>query len=217
MSPVTVAHPSAPAFRRPTAVTVAAVLLSIAALLGACRGAGSGTATVAPTGTPPSSPSTGPTGSGDPTARPSGDLGPFACHLPVTGSATVDRAQLVNVRVGTHADYDRVVFEFEHGVPAFTLKQATPPLTEDASGRELDVDGSSFWQLVMRDATRAGMDGEPAFTDTDFHPDFPMLAELIEGGDFEAVSTWYFGLEAEACVRVLDLDGPSRLVFDIQH
>jgi hypothetical protein len=139
------------------------------------------------------------------------------CHFPARGDATVNRAHLVDVRVGTHADYDRVVFEFEHGVPAFTLKQATPPLLEDASGRVMHVDGDAFWQLVMRGASRMDLNGQTLFTDTDSHPDFPKLTELVEGGDFEAVSTWYFGLDAESCVRVLTLKHPSRLVFDIQH
>ena len=155
--------------------------------------------------------------SGEPTARPTDSLGPFACDFPVTGNATVNRAQLVDVRVGTHEGYDRVVFEFADGLPAFTLDQATPPLLEDASGRELDVSGNAFWHLVMHDASRADLSGHPTFTKTDFNPAFPQLAELIEGGDFEAVSTWYFGLRAESCVRVLTLTNPSRLVFDIEH
>jgi hypothetical protein len=52
---------------------------------------------------------------------------------------------------------------------------------------------------------------------TDFKPEFPQLTELIEGGDFEAVSTWYIGLESASCVRVLILADPSRLVIDIEH
>ena len=48
----------------------------------------------------------------------------------------------------------------------------------------------------------------------------PMLVDLIEGGDFEAQSTWYFGLAGEACVRVMTLvgeGGASRLVIDVEH
>ncbi|MEO6578811.1 MAG: hypothetical protein ABIO99_07940, partial [Candidatus Limnocylindria bacterium] len=54
---------------------------------------------------------------------------------------------------------------------------------------------------------------------TEFRPGLPSLVHLIEGGDFEAQSTWYLGLTSEACVRVLQLtdDGPPRLVIDIQH
>ena len=187
--------------------------IALTVALAACQGAGSGSAA----STPSASASAQPSDSDEPTASPTANLGPFGCEFPVTGSKTVDRAQLMAVRVGTHDGYDRVVFEFADGVPAFTLDKATPPLLEDASGRELDVSGNAFWQLVMRDASRADLNGHPTFTKTDFNPNFPKLTELIEGGDFEAVSTWYFGLDADSCVRVLSLDHPSRLVFDIEH
>ena len=198
----------------------ALVVLPVIFILVACRGAGSGASVSASLSNAPSmsaSESAAVTQSSEPTAAPTDDLGPFSCVFPVTGKATVNRAHLVDVRVGTHDGYDRVVFEFEAGVPAFTLDQATPPLVEDASGRMLDVDGSAFWQLVMHDASRTDLDGDTSFTGTDFHPDFTKLTELVEGGDFEAVSTWYFGLDAKSCVRVLTLKDPSRLVFDIQH
>lgn len=189
-------------------------------LLAACGRAGAGDATTSasPSASATTSASESASASASTVATPSPDpLGAFACDFPVTGTATVTRAQLVDVRVGTHAGYDRVVFEFEEGIPAFTLDRATPPLVEDASGRELDVAGNAFWALVMREASRVRMDGTPAFTDTDFTPNFPKLTELVEGGDFEAVSTWYFGLDSDSCIRVLRLDDPSRLVFDIQH
>ena len=202
------------------APAIAALLLVLAACQ-AVAPASAGTpsaATSASAPATPSAPASAPaSASTQPTVQPTPDAGPFSCDFPVKGKATIQRAQLVDVRVGTHADYDRVVFEFAEGVPAFTLKKATPPLLEDASGETLDVDGNAFWQLVMRDASRSDLMGHPMFTDTDFTPGFAKLSELIEGGDFEAVSTWYFGLESESCVRVLTLHNPSRLVFDIQH
>lgn len=43
--------------------------------------------------------------------------------------------------------------------------------------------------------------------------------DLVEGGDFEAQSTWYLGLANEACARVIQLteDGAPRLVIDVEH
>ena len=52
---------------------------------------------------------------------------------------------------------------------------------------------------------------------TNFDPGFRSLVDLVEGGDFERQSTWYFGLSAESCLRVLLLDGPPRVVVDVQH
>jgi hypothetical protein len=203
-----------------------AALLAIVLALGACTAGSPSTSGVATasasqsTAATPSADASDPSGepSAEPTDEPVDDLGPFSCEFPVTGNATVPRAQIVDVRVGTHDGFDRVVIEFADGTPAFTLDRATPPLLADGSGFELDVSGNAFWQLVMRDATRAGLDGMPVFEGpTEVNPGFAKLSELIEGGDFEAVSTWYFGLEADSCVRVLALRDPARLVFDIEH
>ena len=61
-------------------------------------------------------------------------------------------------------------------------------------------------------------DGVETYTGpTDFTPDFPKLEELALAGDFEAVSSWYIGMSETSCVRVLTLQGPSRLVIDIEH
>jgi len=209
-SPVKTARP-------PAAASALSALLILLAACQAIPPAADGTPSAAASASLAATPSAETSASSQPSAQPADDLGAFSCDFPVKGKATVERAQLVDARVGTHAGYDRVVFEFATGVPAFTLKRATPPLLEDASGKALDVDGNAFWQLVMHDASRADLQGHPMFTNTDFTPNFPKLTELMEGGDFEAVSTWYFGLDAESCVRVLTLHNPSRLVFDIEH
>jgi hypothetical protein len=152
---------------------------------------------------------------------PSEDLSSFSCDLPVVEDATVPRAQIVDVRVGTHDDYDRVVFEFADGLPEFSLDSATPPFTQDASGFPVEVEGTSFLRLTMRGGTKQMVDGTSSYQGpTDFDPGFPMLVDLVEGGDFEAQSTWYLGLNEDACVRVMQLvgeGGAPRLVIDVEH
>ena len=152
---------------------------------------------------------------------PSDDLEPFSCELPVVEAATEPPpVNIVDVRVGTHDDYDRVVFEFDSGIPEFTLDQAEPPFTEDGSGFPIDVEGESFLVLIMRGGTKQTDTGASSYDGpTDFDPGLTRLVDLVEGGDFEAQSTWYFGLASESCVRVLTLtdDGTARLVIDIEH
>jgi hypothetical protein len=42
------------------------------------------------------------------------------------------------------------------------------------------------------------------------------VVSLVEGGDFEAASTWYVGVRGlGACIRVTALEQPNRLVLDI--
>jgi hypothetical protein len=150
---------------------------------------------------------------------PTDELEPFSCELPVVEAATEPPpVNIVDVRVGTHDDYDRVVFEFDSGIPEFTVDQAEPPFTEDGSGFPIDVEGESFMVLVMRGGTKQTDTGESSYDGpTDFDPGLDRLVDLVEGGDFEAQSTWYFGLTGDACTRVFTLSEPDRLVIDIEH
>jgi hypothetical protein len=199
----------------------------VIALLGlattACFGPSSsssdgGSPSVPPVGSPVASDK----GSGEPSAEPipSDELGPFTCDLPIHVDQTVARANITDVRVGTHDGYDRVVFEFRDGLPEASLDRAEPPFTHDASGEPIDVEGESFLRLTMRGGTKQQDDGTSSYDGpTEFDPGFPALVDLVEGGDFEAQSTWYIGLSAESCVRVLTLleDGTARLIIDIAH
>jgi hypothetical protein len=166
------------------------------------------------------SPSTSPDSSAEPTA--SEDLGPFTCELPIVEDATVARANITDVRVGEHDGYDRVVFEFAQGLPEITVDRATPPFTHDASGMPIDVAGDSFLRLTMRGGTKQTDTGTSSYDGpTEFEPDFEVLEHLVEAGDFEGQSTWYFGLDDDdgVCVRVIGLegDGSPRLVIDLEH
>ncbi len=150
---------------------------------------------------------------------PSEDLADFSCDLPFVEQATVPRTvNIMDVRVGTHDGYDRVVIEFTDGTPEIALERATPPFAQDGSGEPMDVEGESFLRLIMRGGTKQMDDGSSSYDGSrDFDPGFPALVHLVEGGDFEAQSTWYLGLSAESCVRVSLLEDAPRLVIDIQH
>lgn len=200
-------------------------------ILTACGGGGTSPSASAsvppstqPTGSIAPSESGAPTESGTPSASeepiPSEDLGEFSCDLPIVEDATVPLANITDVRIGEHADYDRVVFEFEQGLPEITLDRAAPPFTQDASGLPIDVDGSSFLRLTLRGGTKQTDSGTSSYDGpTNFDPAMSTLVDLVEGGDYEAQSTWYFGLSHEACVRMilLDDDNGARLVIDLEH
>lgn len=153
-----------------------------------------------------------------PAPEPTDSLGAFACNAPVSGVGSTARAQITDVRVGTHDGYDRIVFEFTGGIPAFTVEPATPPLMADPSGLPISVNGSAFLQIGLNGGTKVSPEGVSTYGGpTTFAPGFDELIHLVEGGDFEAVSTWYAGLRTEPCIRVLTLSDTPRLVIDIQH
>ncbi len=158
-----------------------------------------------------------------PAPEPTSGLAAFDCALAVHLPATVNRAQIADVRVGSHgggaSGYDRIVFEFQGpGIPEVLLGVGTPPFTRDPSDLALPVRGTSFLVLVLRGATAVTPDGTITYGGlTDFTPGFPTLTELKEGGDFEAVSTWVAGLTGPTCHRLLVLTNPTRLVIDLEH
>ncbi|MDQ2935717.1 MAG: hypothetical protein M3R49_12230 [Chloroflexota bacterium] len=199
------------------------VWLTLTLALAACGGGTSvsGSASSAPaSGSPtPSEASIEPAASGTPlpTVEPSGNSG-FACVLPVSGNGTAARANITDVRAGTHDGYDRIVFQFRGGIPKFDIQSATPPFTADPSGQPLTVKGSSFLSITLHGGTKQTETGASSYGGPrNFNLGFPMLVNLVEGGDFEAVSTWYAGLSHAACLRVSTLTAPDRLVIDIQH
>ena len=202
--------------------TLATALMLLTGCTGADPSASQPVSQESPTPAAPSAPasepptSTAPVPTTEPVA--SDDLEDFTCDLPIVEDGTATIANIVDVRVGTHDGYDRVVFEFEQGTPELTLDRAEPPFTADGSGLPIEVDGDSFLGLVMRGGTKQTDAGTSSYDGpTDIAPDFPALVHLIEGGDFERQSTWYLGLTGESCVRVLLLDGPPRLVIDVEH
>lgn len=162
-----------------------------------------------------------PASGGAPSAAPSPTLTPPTCDLPIHLDATVAIANITDVRVATHDDYDRVVFEFSGGLPEIFIERASPPFTQDASGLPISVEGTSFLRITLRGGTKVTSSGEASYTGPlEFRPGYPALVHLIEGGDFEAQSTWYAGLASEACLRVMTLPaegGKMRLVIDIAH
>lgn len=183
-------------------------------------GSATASASVSPSsgGSLPASASPSASGSGAPSDEPTDSLPPFACTPTVTLPATTDRAQITDVRVATHAGYDRVVFEFASGIPDVKIEGVLPPLYADPSGLPIEVAGSAFLQLTMHGATKVTPSGGITYAGpTNFEPAFDRLLQLIEGGDSEAVSSWYLGLDGGSCIRVLTLSAPSRLVIDIEH
>lgn len=147
------------------------------------------------------------------------ELDAFSCDLPIVeeGTATLT-TNYTDVRVGTHDGYDRVVFEFNAGIPEFMLERDEPPYEQDASGFPLDVDGESVLHLVLRGSTTLTDSGEFAYHGPlNFDPGFPMLVDVVHGGDFEAQTTWFIGLADDACIRVLLLADPDRIVIDVEH
>ena len=182
--------------------------------------------TTAPSDQPTPAPTAAPTSASSAEPEPTDGLGEFICSYPYAVDGNAERAQISDVRVGAHEGYDRIVFEFEKGIPALDIKVGTQPFTKDPSGLPLTVDGERFLVLTLRGGTgitpngRVTYDGPTDFT-PGFTPDRPPLVQFVQAGDFEAQSEWVAGLTkpvgmtGPGCVRVFALSDPDRLVIDL--
>jgi hypothetical protein len=134
---------------------------------------------------------------------------------------------LVDVRVGAHPGFDRVVFEFappdpnpggKAGIPHFIIKTAKPPFSEDPSDLPIDVEGEAFTRIVLQGASGYDFDGNATYDGPRrLTPGFETLSDVVEGGDFEATMTWIFGLSQRSCWQIQELHDPDRLVIDFHH
>jgi len=154
-----------------------------------------------------------------PTAPAATDLGPFACQDHSGGTSGSPAMQLTDVRVAHQTGFDRIVFEFAPPagaalrVPAYTLsRQASAHFIKDPSGQAVTMRGSDGLRVVFQQATGVGTYSKSR----DLIVSLPVVQEVEQLGDFEAVLSWGAGLSRPSCIRTLELSNPIRLVIDVQ-
>ena len=139
-------------------------------------------------------------------------LGVFTCADKAGGVAGAS-GTVYDVKVAHHDGYDRLVIGFPtaNSMPQYQLnRQATAHFVRDASGQPVTLSGSAGIRVVLRNADI--VNGAPA----DLKPNLPEIREVAQIGNFERVVSYGVGLSTPACIRVLELSGPTRLVIDVQ-
>jgi hypothetical protein len=129
-------------------------------------------------------------------------------------------ALLRSVRVGSHAGFERIVFEFVGPArPGYRIGWVDGPVTADGSGQPVELVGPAKLEVVLEPASGVDMDtGRIVYTGPDriaVGADHLPLRDLVRTGDFESVSRWVLGLDAVVPYRVLTLQSPTRLVVDL--
>ena len=147
---------------------------------------------------------------------------PGASTAPIVAKAKNTRtALLTDVRAARHEGYDRVVFAFKNALPGYDIRYVQRPITEDASGRVVAVDGAYVVRVRMENALDADLTKASAprtYTGpTRLAPPTPEVASLVRTGGFENVLTWAIGLRDRVDFRVTTLSGPPRIVVDFRN
>lgn len=167
---------------------------------------------------PAPSPSTSPPG---PTTGPTASV-PAGFSLAEVASPTFpdlggDLGGIGVVRVGRHAGYDRVVWEFDgSGRPNFRVHYVDTP-TADGSGDVVRVDGDAYLEVVISTVSipDAGAARPPDASAASLAGTVVAEANAIYGG-FEGYGQSFIGVrDRERPFRVSVLGNPTRLVVDI--
>ena len=122
----------------------------------------------------------------------------FACQDQAGGSNSGGPMQLTFIRIAHQAaGYDRIVFEFAAPagttphLSAYTVsRQASAHFVRDPSGQAVTMRGSDGLRIVFHGASATGSYGGNA----DLTPGLPVVQEVGQLGDFEAVLSWGAGL-----------------------
>jgi hypothetical protein len=126
--------------------------------------------------------------------------------------------RLSKIRVGRHARFDRVVFEFVGGVPSYDVRyRGVAGAT--GSGLPIPLHGTTALEVRMGARTVWPPPDAPHLT---FRPrritvHHPTLRSVGYGGEFEGWSAFGVGLVGRSGFRIIELANPSRLAIDVAH
>lgn len=135
-----------------------------------------------------------------------------------SGGSARGIATLVAVRSARHADYDRIVLEFDTHVPGYRVDYVDSPQYECGSGEAVRVAGDAWLQISLEPANAHTEEGQPtAGPRRVMDPPGDNLLELRRICDFEAHVELVVGVATPNAYRAMTLEAPARLVVDIKR
>jgi hypothetical protein len=148
----------------------------------------------------------------------------------VERAAQADVVQtLMAVRSARHEGFDRIVFEFAPqpakpgksggpiALPGYHVSFIDKPARDCGSGEPFWLAGDAWLEVRMSGVNAHTEAGSPTIAVRKQLTDLPVLAELRQTCDFEAMVTWVLGVRSPNRFRVLELNDPPRIVVDVAH
>lgn len=124
------------------------------------------------------------------------------------------------VRSGQHANFDRVVFEFDGGqLPGYRIEYIDRPVRQCGSGDAVPLAGDG-WLSVRMEPARAHTEEGQATIPLSYRPrrvNHTIIKEIVSTCDFEGQVEWVLGVSSPNHYRVMELSNPARLVVDVRH
>lgn len=140
----------------------------------------------------------------------------FFADEPASNPAT--QVTQTDIRVGEHAGFDRIVFEFDGDVlPGYRIEYLGGDAAQCGSGTTVPLQGNAVLQVTLSNTVAHDEGGTPTVSNSNPTPAFPNLLEIQGICDFEGVVQWAAGLDSQQPFRVFELTSPTRLVIDVKH
>jgi hypothetical protein len=145
-------------------------------------------------------------------ARPTWDTGPVVVTRDVS-----PKPKVVNLRVGEHANFDRIVIDLKGKVPGYRARYVRQ-LTYDGSGEPVPLRGRRFIAIGVTPAKAHNAQGDSVYRGPDLKQyRLPTLRGVAFTGDFEGTVSFGIALRNRANFRVSVLHAPNRLIVDVHH
>jgi hypothetical protein len=145
-------------------------------------------------------------------ARTTWDTGPVVVTRDVSPTPKV-----VNLRVGQHAAFDRIVIDLDGKVPGYRARYVRQ-LRYDGSGEPVPLRGHRFLAIGVDPAKAHNAQGDSVYRGPDLQQyQLPTLRGVAFTGDFEGTVSFGIALRKHASFRVTELHSPNRLIIDVHH
>src|SRR3954452_16742398 len=130
---------------------------------------------------------------------------------PGGAAAAAPPPTLVDIRASHHPGFDRIVYEFENGLPSTHRVRYVRRLIADPSGRPVPIAGRAILRVRFERARAHAAGTATAPSRQAFA--LPNIMTTVRAGDFEAVTSYGIGLAKRTAFRVFTLRNPSRVVI----
>ena len=146
-------------------------------------------------------------------ARPAWDDSPVHVRHDVS-----PQPKVVDLRVGAHAGFDRVVIDVDGKVPGYDVRYVRH-LSYDGSGQRVPLKGRKFLSIALTPAKAHDAQGHDVYAGPELqqYRSFDTLRGVAFTGDFEGVVSLGLSLRERADFRVTVLHAPNRIVIDLKH
>ena len=145
-------------------------------------------------------------------ARPVWDTAPVHVERQVTPTP-----KTVDLRVGQHPRYDRVVIDLTGPISGYDLRYVKT-LHYDGTGDTVPLRGARYIQIRLTPAVAHDAQGHSVYQGPKLEQyGMPTLRGAAFTGDFEGTVSFGLSLSHLKSFRVFELHAPNRIVIDLHH